>query len=75
MPPPKRDIFVVTRSGEYLVVRMNSQTPELSAVTEDDLIESSLQRTLENIVSRRADVNIAIVAAWTLRIDASHSTR
>lgn len=44
-------------------------------MAEYDLIEASLQRTLENIVARRADVYVAIVATWTLRIDASHSTR
>lgn len=75
MPPPKGDVLVVTGGGEYLVVRMDREAPELPAMAEDDLVEAPLQRALEDVVPSRAHVDVAVVAARPLRVDAAHAAR
>jgi hypothetical protein len=52
---------------------MSCKTPQLSAVTENDLVESSLQRSFKNVVSGCSNVDVAVVAAWTLRVDCSNT--
>jgi len=71
VPPPEGDILVVSRGGEDVVVRVDRQTPQLSAVAEHHLIESSLQGALENVVSRGPHVNISVVPSRTLRVYAA----
>lgn len=76
--PPKSDVLVVSRGSEDLVVGMNRQTPQLSAVAEHNLVEPSLQGTLENVVARGPHVNVTVVPSRTLRIytaDTAHRFR
>lgn len=75
VPSPESDILVVAGSGEDLVVRMHGESPELPAMTENNLVESPLQRALEDVVSRRAHVDVTVVSTWSLRINTSYTAR
>lgn len=74
MPPPESNILVVSRGGKDFVVRMNRQTPQLSTMAEYDLIEPSLQRTFEDVVSRGPHINVSVIPSGTLRIYTANST-
>lgn len=74
MSSPESDIFVMSSGGKDFVVRMNRQTPQLSAMTEYDLVESSLQRTFENVVPRGSYINVSVIPSGTLRIYTANST-
>lgn len=64
----------MTSGGEKFVLRMSGEAPQLSSMTENDLIEPSLQRSFEDIVPRGAHVNVPVVPAGTLRINRSDSS-
>lgn len=59
--------------GVQLVVRMCGQAPELSPVAEDHLSEAALQGTLQDVVSRGAHIDVAVIATRTLRVDGPHA--
>jgi hypothetical protein len=63
----------VARSRKQFIFGMSCQTPQLSAMPENHLVESSLQRSFEDVVSGGADVNVSVVATWSLRVDGSDS--
>ena len=75
MSSPESDVFIMSCSCEDLIIRMDSQTPQLSAMAKYDLIKSSLQGTLKNIVSRSSHINIPVISSrslWIYTTDAAH---
>lgn len=67
-------MLVMASRGIKLILGMRGEAPQLSAVTKDDLRKASLQRALQDVVSRRTHVDVAIVAAWPLWVNCPHAT-
>jgi hypothetical protein len=72
---PQCDILIVASRSEQFVFRMCCKTPQLPAVTENDLIKATLQRALKDVVARGAHVDVAIVAARPLWVNRANATR
>lgn len=74
MTSPHRNVFVMTSGGEKFILRMSGKAPQLTSMTENDLIKSPLQRSFKDVVPRGADVNVSVVPTGSLRINRSNAS-
>jgi hypothetical protein len=54
---------------------MCRKSPQLPAMTENDLIEAPLKRSLKDVVARGAHINVAVIAAGSLWVNCANSSR
>lgn len=66
---PESDVFIVAGRGEYFIIRMDGKAPKLPSVPENDLVESALKWTFQDVVFGGTHVYVAVVSSRSLRVD------
>lgn len=72
---PQSNVFIMTSSCKKLIFRMSCQTPKLSAMSKDNLIKTSLQRSLQNIVFSCSHIDVSIISAGSLWVNCANPPR